>query len=110
MALPTTVPAGSTLRRFYSGPIGGIVGNNNIEFDLTNTPGMPDAVLEDPTVRDNWIVFARQVDPGITNLSPNVNFLPAAPAAPTTLVLNLDSDNPANLIDIEFWYIHSVTR
>lgn len=108
MALATTVPAGSTNRRFYSGAIG-VAGGvpANVDFDIS---GMPKAILSDPTMRDNWLVLARQVDPGITDLSPAVDFLPAAPAAPTTLRLSVTSDNIANLIDIEFWYINSATR
>lgn len=108
MALPTTAPAGSTLRRFFNGAVG--VGGGvpaNVDFDISD---MPDAVLQDPTVRDNFLVLARQVSAGITNLSPDVDFLPAAPAAPTTLRLNLTSDNIANIIDIEIWCIHSGTR
>jgi hypothetical protein len=105
--LPTTAPAGSTNRRFYSGPIG-VAGVGVVQdFDISQ---MPLAVRQDPTFVDNWIVFARQVDPGITNVETEVTFLPAAPALPTTLRLTLDAAAVTDEIDVEFWYIHSITR
>lgn len=105
--IPTTVPAGSTLRRFANAAVGVAGVGVFVDYDISD---MPEAVLADPTMRDNWIVFARQVDPGITNLSPNVDFLPAAPAAPTTLRLMMDAAAPTDVLDVEFWYVHSVTR
>lgn len=107
-AIPTTTPTGSTLRRFANAAVNvpAAVGAV-VAYDISD---MPEAVLKDPTMRDNWLVFARQVDPGITNLSPNVDFFPAAPAAPTELHLTMDVSAPTDVLDVEFWYIHSITR
>jgi hypothetical protein len=117
MTLPTTTPVGSTNRRFYNGPIGVAGVGVTQDFDLANpapgpTHGMPTAIRSDPTFRDNWIVFARQVDPGITNVAPEVEFLPpAGPGViPTTLRLTLDAANITDEIDIEFIYLHSPIR
>jgi hypothetical protein len=106
-AIPTTAPTGSTLRRFANAAVGVAGVGAVVAYDISD---MPEAVLKDPTMRDNWLVFARQVDPGITNLSPNVDFFPAAPAAPTELRLTMDAAAPTDVLDVEFWYIHSVTR
>jgi len=106
-AIPTTTPSGSTLRRFANAPVGVSGVGAVVAYDISD---MPEAVLEDPTVRDNWLVLARQVDPGITNLSPNVDFFPAAPATPTQLLLTMDVANITDVLDVELWYIHSVTR
>ena len=107
-AIPTTTPSGSTLRRFANAAVGGLgTPGQVVAYDISD---MPKAVLEDPTMRDNWLVLARQVSPGITNLSPNVDFFPAAPAAPTELRLTMDVSAPTDVLDVELWYIHSVTR
>ncbi len=106
MTLPTTTPVGSTNRLFYNGPIGVAGVGVTQDFDVS---GMPNAALEDPTFADNWIVFARQVDAGITALSPDIAFV-YANGKPTALRLTLDVANDTDAIDIEFWYIHSITR
>lgn len=117
-ALPLTQPDGSTFRFFSSQALGVTGVNQVVDFDLTGTvtPGsaeLPAGVREDPTFRDNWIVFVRQVSAGITNVDGDIEFLPAAAPGviPTTLRLQgVDSDNVANTADIEFWYIHSIVR
>lgn len=114
-ALPLTQPDGSTYRFFSDQALGVAVVAANVDFDLTGlvtlgSAALPLAVREDPTFRDNWRIFVRQTDPGITSVSAAVEFLPAAPATPTTLRLVVDSDNIANEADIEFWYLHSVVR
>jgi len=70
---------------------------------------LPDAVLEDPTFADNWRIFVRQVDPGITNVSPDVSFLPLT-GKPQQMVLTVDAAAPTDNLDIEAWYIQSVVR
>jgi hypothetical protein len=117
MALPTAVPTGSTNRRFYNGPIGVAGVGVTQDFDIANpnpgpTHGMPSAIRQDPTFRDNWLVFVRQVDPGITSVAPDIEFLPpAGPGViPTTIRLTLDAAAITDAIDIEFWYLHSPIR
>lgn len=114
-ALPLTQPDGSTMRFFSDQALAAGAVNTNVDFDLTGTvtPGsasLPEAIRAEPSFRDNWHVFVRQTDPGITNVAPEVEFLPAAPAVPTTLRLVVDSDNVANEASIEFQYQHSVVR
>lgn len=114
-ALPLSQPAGSS-NRFYSSQALAANGvAQNVDFDLTGTvtPGsasMPEATRADKSFRDNWNIFARQVSPGITNIGLAVEFLPAAPAVPTTLRLVVDSDSVDNTADIEFIYEHSIVR
>jgi len=107
MALALTQPDGSTFRLFYSGPIGvnGVGVTQSWDLSL-----MPKAVREDPTFQDNWRVFARQVDPGITNVDPDVAFNLGADGIPDEVVLTLDASADADEISIEFWYLHSVVR
>ncbi len=114
-ALPLTQPEGSTNRFFSSQALAANGAAVNVDFDLTGTvtPGsasMPEDTRADPSFRDNWNVFVRQTDPGITNVAAELEFLPAAPAVPTTLRLVVDSDNVANEADIEFLYMHSIVR
>ena len=106
MALPLTTPKGSTFRMFYSGPIGVAGVGVQQRWDLSV---LPEAVREDPTFRDNWRIFARQVSPDITNIRPDVDFAPAA-GIPDEIILTADALDANAEIDIEFWYIHSIVR
>jgi len=105
MLTPTT-PKGSSYRLFYSGPVG--VAGVGVQQTLDVT-SLPDAVLEDPTFADNWRIFVRQVDPGITNVSPDVSFLPLT-GKPQQMVLTVDAAAPTDNLDIEAWYIQSTVR
>jgi hypothetical protein len=117
-ALPLTQPTGSSNRFFFSGALGVTGAAQNVDFDLTGdvTPGsagMPAATRADPTFRDNWNVLVRQTDPGITDVLEAVDFLPAAPAVPTTLRLVVDSDAALGVLNgasIEFIFEHSIVR
>lgn len=113
--LPLTQPDGSALRFFSEQALAANGVNQNVDFDLTGTvtPGsasLPEATRAEKSFRDNWLVFLKQVSPGITDVAKEVEFLPAAPAVPTKLRLVVDSDNVANTIDIEFIYMHSGIR
>lgn len=70
---------------------------------------MPENVRVDPTFRDNWRVFVRQVSAGITDVSPVVEFLPAV-GVPEQMVLTLTAMTPLDQLSIEAWYIHSAVR
>lgn len=114
-ALPLSQPEGSSNRFFSTGALGADGAAVAVDFDLTGTvtPGsasMPEATRADPSFRDNWNVFVRQTDAGVTNVAGEVEFLPAAPAVPTTLRLLVDSDDVGNEADIEFLYMHSIIR
>lgn len=105
MLIPV-IPEGSTYRLFYTGPVG-VSGVNVQQFlDLTE---LPKNVRVDPTFRDNWRVFVRQVSAGISDVSPVIDFFPAF-GPPTQMVLTLTALTPLDQIAIEAWYIHSVVR
>ena len=105
-ALPLSTPTGSSLRKFYDGPVGQAGVGLLIAFDISD---MPRAVRQDPTFVDNWHVFVRP-GAGVTNVLPEPTFTLNGQGLPIELVLTLDSDNIANQIAVEAWYTHSVTR
>jgi hypothetical protein len=90
----------------YSGPVGVAGVNVKQSWDLTK---LPKYVRASPTFRDNFRVFVRQTDVGVSDVSKDIEFLPAA-GAPTAIVLTLTAASAFNNVDIEFWYIHSVVR
>ena len=104
--LPLTTPTGSTYRMFYKGPVGVSGVNVQQSWDLSV---MPKSVREDPTFRDNFIIFARQISSSLSDVSPDIDFLPSI-GAPDQLVLTLSAITPLDQIDLEAWYIHSITR
>lgn len=106
VVLPVTTPYGSSLRLFFAGPVGVAGVNVQQSWDLSS---MPHSIREDPTFRDNWRIFVRQVDTGVSDVRPMPDFLPAT-GAPDQILLTLTSSDPADSIEIEFWYIHSVVR
>lgn len=105
MLIPV-IPEGSSYRLIYIGVVG--VSGVNVQQTLDLT-GLPEAVRKDPTFQDNWRVFVRQVSAGITDVSPNVDFLPPV-GTPEQMVLTLTAMTPLDQLSIEAWYIHSVVR
>ena len=100
------IPDGSTYRLLYTGPIG--VSGVDVEqsWDLTI---LPRRVREDPTFRDNFRIFVRQIDAGIASVSPEVEFEPEE-GLPETLVLTLTAASADNELSVEAWYIYSAVR
>lgn len=99
-------PTNGVNKYLYSGPIGVTGTDVTQSFDLSILPAN---LLEDPTFKDNWRIFARQVDDGITAVSGAITFTPSS-GIPEALVLTLTSDDVANVLDIEFWYLNSPIR
>jgi hypothetical protein len=106
MALPTELTPDTSYRLLYSGQVGVQGINVQQAWDLRQ---MPMAARSDPNFRDLFRIFVRQVDPGISAVSKVVSFLPAT-GVPEEVVLTLTAAAFWNLIDIEFWFLHSVIR
>jgi len=106
VSLPVIVPPTSEFRLLYSGPVGVAGVNVQQSWDLRS---LPEYVRKGLTFRDNFRVFVRQVDPGVSDVSKVIDFFPAV-GAPTEIVLTLTAAAPNDQIDIEFWYIHSTVR
>jgi hypothetical protein len=106
MVLPVTIPPTSQYRLLYSGPVGVAGVGVQQAWDITQ---IPKYIREVDSFRDNWRVFVRQVDPGVSDVSKEIDFSPPV-GTPTEIVLTLTAADFFNLIDIEFWYIHSVVR
>lgn len=100
------IPEGSTYRLLYAGPVG--VAGVDVQQSLDLTV-MPRLVREDPTFRDNWRVFVRQVGAGVSAVSSVIDFFPTF-GAPTQMLLTLTALTPLDRVAIEAWYIHSVVR
>lgn len=104
--LPFNVPNDSTYRLLYSGPVGVSGVGVQQSWDLTV---LPKTVREVKSFRDDFRVFVRQVDSGVSDVSKDIGFFPAT-GAPTAMVLTLTSAAPGSRIDIEAWFIHSTVR
>jgi hypothetical protein len=106
MTLPVTIPPTSQYRLLYSGTVGVAGVNVQQAWDITQ---IPKYARDIKSFKNNWRVFVRQVDPGVSDVSKVINFLPLV-GTPTQIVLTLTAADFFNLIDIEFWYIHSIVR
>lgn len=104
--LPLTPIPGSTYRFLYSGALGVSGVGVQQSWDLSV---LPRGVREDLTFYDNFRIFVRQVDSRVTALDPNVTFSSAA-GTPEEINLAFDCTDEAALVEIEFWYVHSVVR
>jgi hypothetical protein len=106
VGLPTTIPPTSQYRLLYSGQIGVSGVNVQQSWDITD---LPKYLRNIKSFKNNWRVFVRQVDVGISDVSKAIDFLPLV-GTPEEIVLTLTAATPFDLIDIEFWYIHSLVR
>jgi len=106
MTLLVQVPPTSKYRLLYSGPVSVAGVGVQQSWDITS---LPKYLRDIESFKDNWRVFVRQVDPGISSVEPGVDFLPAV-GTPEEIVLTLTAANASNAIDVEFWYIHSTVR
>lgn len=101
--LPTTTPPGSEYRFFYDGPVG-VSGADVLQaFDISS---LPSPARSTPSFADNWIVFVRQVDPGVTDVSESVDFT----ADKKGLIIKLTAANTTDRISLEAWYMPSPVR
>lgn len=103
--LTPTVPEGSTCRLLYTGAVGTAGVDSVISIDLVGsgeTPLVSEALRTDPEFRDNWRVFVQQQEAGgISAVDPAIDFLPAAPATPTTMTLVLTSATADDVLALE---------
>lgn len=97
------VPSDSSYRLLYSGPVGVAGVNVQQSWDLTE---LPKYVREIPSFRDDFRVFVRQVDVGVSAVSKNIEFS----ADNSVMFLTLTAASALNLIDVEAWFIHSTVR
>lgn len=101
--LPTTTPKGSEYRFFYEGAVGVSGVNVQQTFDISS---LPTPARDTPSFADNWIVFVRQIDPGVSDVSEVVNFT----ADEKGLILTLTAANTTDRISLEAWYMPSPVR
>jgi hypothetical protein len=100
-------PFDSTYRLFYRGPVGVSGVGVQQTWDLRVMPLDFRRIL---SFRDDWRVFVRQVDAGISDVDENIGFVDDANGFPVGMVLTLTAASPANLIAIEAWFLHSIIR
>jgi len=104
--LTLTQPEKSVYRLLYRGPIG--VAGVNVQQFLDLTP-LPEYIRRLPTFQDDFRVFVRQIDIGVSNIEDTVDFFPPF-GIPTSMVITVTAANAANLVNIEVWFLHSILR
>lgn len=100
------IPDGSTYRLLYTGPVGVSGADVEQSWDLTL---LPRSVREDPTFKDNFRIFVRQIDAGITAVSEEIEFEPEE-GLPESLILTLTAANTTDRLSVEAWYLYSAIR
>lgn len=106
MALPFQTPEDSTYRLLYSGEVGVSGIDVQQSWDLTL---LPEYVRKRPSFVDDFRVFIRQVDVGVSAVSKDINFV-EVDGSFTEMVLTLTAADASNLIDVEAWFLHSWVR
>ena len=106
MALPFEVPPDSSYRLLYSGQVGvsGVAVQQSWDLSV-----LPKYIRERPTFVDDFRVFVRQVDEGVSDVSKDIEFV-EVDGVFTEMVLTLTASDAADLIDIEAWFIQSSVR
>lgn len=106
MALPFTTPVTSKFRYMYRGPVGvaGVLAPQTFDISF-----LPKYVRASKHFKDNWRVFVRQIDPGVTDCGLEPDFLPAV-GIPNEMVLFFTSAAASDKVEVEAWYMHSVIR
>lgn len=104
--LTPVIPAGCTYRLVYEGPVG--VSGVNVQQTL-DLRLIPKNVRVDPTFRDNWRIFVRQISLGVTAVSPFVEFLPLT-GVPDLMVLTLTAMTPLDQVRIDAQFLQSAVR
>lgn len=106
MALPFQIPEDSSYRLLYSGAVGVVGVGVQQSWDLTL---LPKYIRERPSFKDDFRVFVRQVDVGVSAVDKAIDFVEVDGVA-TEMVLTLTASSVDDLIDIEAWFIHSTVR
>lgn len=106
MTLSFQIPADSSYRLLYSGPVGVAGVDVQQSWDLTL---LPKYIRERPDFKDDFRVFVRQVDPGVSEVSKDIDFAEAGGAV-VAMVLTLTAANATDLIDVEAWFMPSLVR
>ena len=70
---------------------------------------LPKYVRKIPSFQNDFRVFVRQTDPGISYVSKAINFI-EIDGVNLAMVLTLTAAAPTNFIDIEAWFLHSAGR
>ncbi len=96
--LTPTIPADSVCRLLYTGEIGVSGVDQTVSIDLTD---LPEDIRTDPNFRDNWRVFVRQVDDGVSAVSAAIDFTPASPATPTAMTLVATASATSDTLALE---------
>jgi hypothetical protein len=106
MTLPFTTPLTSKFRYMYRGPVGvaGVLVPQSFDISF-----LPPYVRASKEFKNNWRVFVRQIDTGVTDCGLEPDFLPAV-GTPTELVLLFTAAAPTDVVEVEAWYMHSVIR
>lgn len=107
MLLFEAPPKDSAYRLFYRGPVGVAGVDVKQTWDLRVLP--PD-FRRIPSFRDNWRVFVRRVDVGVTKVSEDIEFINDVEGFPVGMVLTLTAAASSNVVNIEAWFIHSTVR
>jgi len=103
MTLPMTLPDGGYLRLSFEGEVGVSGAGVTQRWDLT---AFPEYIRADPNFKASLVVLARPSGSGITAMSPDVAFEPAA-GVPETLVLSLDAAAVTDELSLIVWFLHS---
>jgi hypothetical protein len=100
-------PEKSVYRLLYRGPIG-VAGVNVQQFlDLT---ALPEYIRRLPTFKDDFRVFVRQLDLGVSSVEDTVEFFPPVGIPVESMVITVTAANVNNLVNIEVWFLHSILR
>lgn len=105
--LPLDAPPGSTYRLLYRGPVGVAGTNVKQTWDLSALPKYL-RVLQ--TFRDDFRVFVRPLDEGVTAVSDSIEFGADLDGVVAGLTLTLTSAAVSSEVNIEAWFVHSAVR
>jgi hypothetical protein len=104
--LTPTIPDTSSYRLMYEGPCGvsgisvpQLLDLTGLSYDCRTTTGF----------EDNFRVFVRPKGVGVSNVSPNVDFVYAS-GVPTAMVMYVTAGSPNDEFSVEAWYVHSMVR
>lgn len=104
MSLPLSKTPSGFLRLYFKGAVAVSGGGVQQSWDLT---ALPQYVRADPKFKSSLLIFAKQIDSSIFNVSEDVTFLPAT-GVPTSMVLTLDSAAVSAQLELDVWCLHSI--
>ncbi len=111
--LTPTAPEGSSCRLLYTGAVGTAGVDSVISIDLVGSGALPlvsESLRSDPEFRDNWHIFVKQVDDGITAVGDAVEFTPAAPAIPTAMTIVVTAASADDVLSFDALFIPTQVR